>query len=48
MPLYVFSCKECNKIYELLIKLADYDEVVVCPECGKVMMKLITPVMFKI
>jgi putative FmdB family regulatory protein len=48
MPLYTYHCKECVKIYELLIKLEDYDEIVVCPECGKVMDKLITPVMFKI
>ena len=48
MPLYTFHCEGCNKIYELLIKLKDYDEIVICPECGKIMTKLITPVMFKV
>lgn len=47
IPLYIYVCQKCNKIFELLIKLADYNDVVICPDCGKVMTKLITPVMFK-
>ena len=31
MPLYDYHCKDCNKTFELLIKLSDMP---VCPECG--------------
>jgi len=47
MPLYSFHCHKCNKIWELLIKLADYDKEVECPDCGTVLKRMITPVPFK-
>lgn len=31
MPLYDFHCKDCDKNFELLIKIADTPA---CPECG--------------
>ncbi|HOK09789.1 MAG TPA: zinc ribbon domain-containing protein [Candidatus Hydrogenedens sp.] len=32
MPLFEYTCKECNKTFELLVKNADVK--VTCPECG--------------
>ncbi len=31
MPLYDYRCSDCNKTFELLIKLS---ESPVCPQCG--------------
>lgn len=31
MPLYDFRCNDCNKTFELLVKLS---ATPVCPECG--------------
>jgi len=48
VPLYVLSCKKCEKLWELLIKLNDFDKDVECPECGEKLNRLMTPVQFKI
>lgn len=47
MPLYVFRCKHCEKLWELLIKLKDFDKEVECPECGEKLTRLMCPVPFK-
>jgi putative FmdB family regulatory protein len=31
MPLYDYRCKDCDKTFELLLKIS---ETAVCPECG--------------
>ena len=31
MPLYDFRCQDCDKTFELLIKISDTP---MCPECG--------------
>lgn len=48
MPLYLFECKKCNKLWELLIKLKDFDKEVKCPECNKKLKRLVCPIPFKI
>lgn len=48
MPLYVYSCSHCHKIFELQIKLADFGKKVECPHCGESMKRLMCPVPFKI
>ena len=40
MPLYVFECKDCGYIEEILTKIAGNAEIVLtCPECEKETMK---------
>jgi putative FmdB family regulatory protein len=40
MPLYDYRCRDCDKTFELLIKLSDTP---VCPECaGKNLEKLVS------
>lgn len=48
MPLYVFRCKHCEKLWELLIKLNDFDKEVLCPECGQKLQRLMCPIPFRI
>ena len=48
MPLYVFRCKHCEKLWELLIKLNDFDKEVLCPECGQKLHRLMCPIPFRI
>lgn len=33
MPILEYRCKNCNKVFEELVKR--YDEEVVCPDCGQ-------------
>lgn len=33
MPLYTFTCLECDKSYELMIKMEERDNAI-CPDCG--------------
>lgn len=35
MPLYEFSCRACGAKFDMLRRLSDKDEEVVCPECGE-------------
>ena len=46
MPLYTYACYSCNKVYEVQVKLADYDKTVKCPHCGKELERHIDPVTF--
>lgn len=48
MPLYIYTCSKCDKLYELMIKLKDSDKKVECPKCGEEMKRVMTPVPFKI
>ncbi len=48
MPLYIFSCKKCERLWELLVKLADFDKEIECPECGEKVQRLMTPVRFSV
>jgi putative FmdB family regulatory protein len=41
MPLYSYSCKECQKVLYLIVKLEDYNKLINCPHCGKELKKLI-------
>jgi len=42
VPLYTYYCIDCEKIYEIIIKLKDCDKKVDCPHCGKELKKHIT------
>ena len=33
MPLYTFTCLECDKAQELMIKMEERDNAI-CPDCG--------------
>ena len=44
MPLYTFICEKCRKIYEVLVPLKDYGNVVKCPHCKKKLEMKIMPV----
>lgn len=48
MPLYVYLCKDCNKLFELIVKLADSDKPIKCKYCENEMQKIMTPVSFKV
>jgi putative FmdB family regulatory protein len=48
MPLYVYKCDKCKKVFEILIPLKDSDKVVDCRYCEKPLEKLMTPVSFRI
>lgn len=51
MPLYEYFCEQCLKRYEVLIKLADYDEEkdkIKCPHCEQPVIKLLSAPYFKI
>ena len=39
MPLYSYQCKDCDHVFELLIKSEDRDKEHACPECGNVHVK---------
>ncbi len=34
MPLYVYECKKCHKIFEMLVGVGSGDEEIKCPDCG--------------
>lgn len=42
MPLYEFSCLDCGKYFEIIVKLEDYDKSPKCPYCGKELKKLLS------
>ena len=48
MPLYTFVCKECEKIYEVIVPLKDYGTKVKCPHCKKKLEMKIMPVYFTV
>ena len=34
MPIYEYSCKKCDRKFELLRRITDKDDDVKCPRCG--------------
>jgi putative FmdB family regulatory protein len=48
MPLYSYICTKCNKYFEILIPLKDYDKDILCKYCSKKLKKKITSVMFRV
>jgi putative FmdB family regulatory protein len=35
MPVYDYLCKDCNKVFEKILTLAEYEkQAVTCPTCG--------------
>jgi putative FmdB family regulatory protein len=34
MPIYEYTCKKCNKIFETLVLSSDDVKGIQCPECG--------------
>ena len=46
MPLYVYYCRKCMKVYEAIVPLKDWDKPVKCPHCEEEMKKQPAPVMF--
>ena len=43
MPLQVYFCKKCAKIYDIIVPLAETDDKIKCPYCKKVLIKRISP-----
>jgi putative FmdB family regulatory protein len=44
MPIYLYKCKRCGRTMEMLRKMSDKDNEVVCAACGaKEMEKLAAP-----
>jgi len=37
--LYTYHCVDCAKIYEIMVKLKDYDKEIKCPHCKKPLKK---------
>jgi putative FmdB family regulatory protein len=48
MPLYQFICQGCLTPYEVFMKLAKAEKKIRCPECKKILKKIILPVRFKV
>jgi putative FmdB family regulatory protein len=42
MPLFDAYCKECEAIWEVQIKLEELDEELICPDCGKPIIRMIS------
>ena len=34
MPLYQYTCQKCNGTFDQLVRTADRDSKIKCPECG--------------
>ena len=41
MPLYDFLCTDCKIEYEVKMPMANVDDPIKCPECGKELQKQI-------
>lgn len=49
MPLFTYNCKECCKLFEVMVKLKDIDKnEPKCPYCEKKLEKLMDAPMFVI
>jgi putative FmdB family regulatory protein len=48
MPLYVYHCSKCMKVFELIIPLSKYNEPVKCKYCGTDLEKFFTPCLIKV
>lgn len=47
MPLYEYSCKTCQKVFEIMQKFSDAP-VKVCPDCKNTVEKLISKTSFQL
>ena len=41
MPLYSYYCLDCEKTYEAIVPLKEYDKKIKCPKCKKKLNKYI-------
>ena len=48
MPLHDYWCKNCFKMYEVIVPLKKTDEAIKCPDCKKKLKKMITRVYIKV
>ena len=49
MPLFTYNCKECGKLFEIIVKLDDIGKnEPECPYCGEKLEKLMDAPMFVI
>lgn len=48
MPLFIYVCTKCEKIFEMMVPLARTGESIKCPKCKRKMKKIITPPNFKV
>lgn len=44
MPIFDFTCRTCNKDFELLVRTTVEKENPTCPNCGTKLIKLFSPV----
>ena len=35
MPVYVYRCPKCGKVFEATRRMADRNDPIECPECGQ-------------
>ena len=42
MPTYNFSCDKCMEIYEFMVPLVELEKEIECPDCGKVLKRLLS------
>lgn len=47
MPIYEYFCKECDKVYEILV-FNGKDEPEKCEKCGSLLEKIISKANFKL
>jgi putative FmdB family regulatory protein len=33
MPIYDFKCKDCGRVFEMLVRNTD-NQAIICPDCG--------------
>jgi len=48
MPLFVYKCLKCLKVYEIIVPLAKLDKKIRCPHCKKALKKEISSVFFRV
>jgi putative FmdB family regulatory protein len=44
MPLYQYYCLHCERVFEAIVPLKEYDKKIKCPKCGKEMNKYVDKV----
>jgi putative FmdB family regulatory protein len=44
MPIYDYECMKCQKVFEVILKIGEGVDGLICPECGtKKLRQRITP-----
>ncbi len=46
--MYEYSCVECQKVFNIMVPLARYDEEIFCPHCGQKLERHISSCYFKV